>query len=179
MKKEPKCTFCGGAHYKINCFTAPKTAIKTKTPIITSKPTKPLKRAYIQPRSRTNTRKKLTYELDRIFSIYIRRKDAVNGFAKCVTCPARMPYKLMQNGHFISRKRIATRWDVRNCHVQCKHCNETLDGNLKVYKAFMLQKYGPDVLYDLKQLANSGDKITTIRLSEMITMYKHLVDNLE
>lgn len=179
MKKEPKCTHCGGAHYKINCFTAPKTAIKTKTTIITSRPVKPLKRAYIQPRSRTNTRKKLVYELDRVFSLYIRLKDSVNGYAKCVTCPTRLPYKLMQNGHFIPRGRFGTRWDVRNCHVQCKQCNEVLDGNLKKYKEYMISKYGPEVLYELRQQANSTSKITTVKLSEMITMYKHLVDNLE
>ena len=178
MKKEPKCTHCGGAHYKINCFTAPKKAIQPKSVVIRSRPAKALKRAYIPSRSVNNERKKLVYELDRVFSTYIRRKDAVNGFAKCVTCPTRLPYKLMQNGHFIPRTRLGTRWEIKNCHVQCKHCNEVLSGNMTKYKQFMVETYGAGILYDLKEQANNSPKITTIKIREMIATYKHLLNQL-
>ena len=51
------------------------------------------------------SRKNLIKKLDNVFSQYIRRRFAVNGVTKCVTCGKEDFWKggEMQAGHFISR----------------------------------------------------------------------------
>lgn len=55
-------------------------------------------------------RKKLIEKLDKIFSIYIRRRNAVNDVAECFTCGKKDHWKKLQNGHFQSRKHYSTKW---------------------------------------------------------------------
>ncbi len=54
-------------------------------------------------------RKKLVEKLDKVFSIYIRRRNAVNDIAECFTCGKKDHWKKLQNGHFQSRKHYSTR----------------------------------------------------------------------
>ena len=46
------------------------------------------------------TRSKLIKKLDNVFSQYIRRKDAINDIAKCITCGVERHWKELQCGHF-------------------------------------------------------------------------------
>ena len=69
------------------------------------------------------SRKNLIKKLDTVFSLYIRRRHAKNDIAQCYTCGKKDHYKKLQNGHFMSRKSYATRWDETNCQVQCVKCN--------------------------------------------------------
>ena len=68
-------------------------------------------------------RKKLIEKLDKIFSVYIRRRKAVNDISECFTCGKQDHWKKLQNGHFQSRKHYSTRWHELNCQVQCAGCN--------------------------------------------------------
>ena len=129
--KEPKCSYCKKTgHYKINCFEAPRSPIKsnikelkrtplkrsaTKTAIYASKPAK-------SPTKPVSRRKQLIKELDDMFSKYIRISASIDGVARCVTCGIRDSWKMMDNGHYIVRGKIGTRFDERNCNVQCKKC---------------------------------------------------------
>lgn len=176
MKKPVKCKICGSEfHYQTFCPRKPKKAIKINKPIISSKPNKLLKRSYIKPKSTSSERKKLIYELDRVFSIYIRLKDSKDDMSRCVTCGTVRNYKLMQNGHFIPRGKFITRWDEKNCHVQCNECNEDLNGNLERYREYMIDKYGIDELIKLEAKSRTGIKIQTYMLSTMISKYKNMV----
>ena len=177
--KEPKCSFCKETgHYKINCLRAPRTPIKssqkplkrtpikrsaTKTAIYPSKPkprsTKPVAR-----------RKILIQDLDTVFSKYIRMKAATDGVARCVTCGIRDSWKLMDNGHYLVRGKLGTRYDERNCHVQCRKCNRLGQGMMKQYTLFMRARYGQSVIDELK--AKARDPIKTYELEAMIKYYK-------
>jgi len=75
------------------------------------------------------TTSQLKKELDKLFSIYIRNKYARNGMVACYTCGAVKEVLDIQNGHFISRVYLATRFDIDNCRPQCRGCN--LFGNGK------------------------------------------------
>ena len=68
---------------------------------------------------------KLKKELDKWFSLYIRLREATDeGLVQCFTCGKVNSYKVgMQNGHFMSRQFMATRYDEQNCQVQCVGCN--------------------------------------------------------
>ena len=82
-------------------------------------------------------------KLDKVFSEYIRRRDAdENGYVKCCTCPAVKHWKEIDAGHFISRKHMNTRWRETNCHPQCQNCNRSKRGSLVEYLMFMKEKYG-------------------------------------
>lgn len=61
----------------------------------------------------------LKRSLDTYFSQYIRNKYSVNGICTCYTCGKKLPIKQMQNGHFISRGYLVTRWNENNCRPQC------------------------------------------------------------
>lgn len=50
----------------------------------------------------------------------------------CFTCGR--TDSTLEVGHFVPRRYLATRWDLRNCHLQCIECNRMKSGNLNVYK---------------------------------------------
>ncbi len=102
---------------------------------------KPLLKNKDKPRKlKKKSVSKLKKEADRIFSIYIRKKYAnKNGEVKCYTCPKVLPWKEIQNGHFVSRSNLATRFDEDNCRPQCVGCNVFGSGRIATY-AFLLDK---------------------------------------
>jgi len=65
-------------------------------------------------------------KLDSIFSTYIRLKGSnEEGWGECFTCGRLRHYKEVDCGHFITRAKLATRWDEINVAFQCKQCNMT------------------------------------------------------
>lgn len=190
--KEPKCTICKKTgHYKTFCFQAPRKPLATKKPLrASSKPlrskaitntckeNKPFRTAQIRSAGGSE-RSKLIKQADTAFSRYIRRKNANHEMARCVTCGAYKHWKEMQNGHYLSRKNIHTRWDEQNCHVQCSYCNEVLGGNLKAYKQFLISKYGEGIINELKQRSNKKTKVTLVQVKEIAKNYKEKAKKLE
>jgi hypothetical protein len=68
--------------------------------------------------------------LDKWFSLYIRKRDT-NGASNsgfCCTCGRHITFETCDCGHFISRDRIATRWNEHNAHGQCRACNRFQSG---------------------------------------------------
>lgn len=176
--KEPKCKICGGPHYKTFCYMAPKKAIKS-SPIKRSKPVyttiKPksiseLYKAQTALKTPVSQRKILIKKLDTLFSKYIRLRYAVDGKVQCVTCGRKEHWKNVDCGHFIPRGRIGTRFDERNCHVQCKDCNQAKSGNMERYHHYMKVWFGQDVIDEL--LLQSRKPLKTYEIQEMITVYR-------
>lgn len=97
------------------------------------------------------TTSQLKKKLDKVFSEYIRRKDAKNEMAKCVTCGKIDHWENLQNGHYIPRGHLATRYREDNCHVQCVGCNVFKKGNYTAYSLYMLNKYGKEHLEELER----------------------------
>lgn len=177
--KEPKCSFCGKTgHYKINCFEAPRKPIKSNVKQLKKTPLKrPATKTSVYPskpkpslRTPVSQRKQYIKELDSIFSKYIRLKASKNGVAMCVTCAKFDSWKFMDCGHFIVRGKIGTRFDERNCHVQCRDCNRLKQGNMKRYEQYMKAKYGPKILDELK--VKSKTSLKTYEIEAMIKYYK-------
>ncbi len=99
-------------------------------------------------------------EADRVFALYIRWRDTGkplpfdSGYGQCITCDKYLPYHQLENGHFIRRRHWGTRYDEKNCHAQCAHCNNQLGGNEIIYKEKVIAKYGQsacDILYYAKK----------------------------
>lgn len=183
--KKPRCTICGEkGHYKTFCFSAPKKRMVVKRPLqpavyaykrkagLSSFSNKSMLRRSTLSSEGKSERSKLIREADRVFSIYIRAKDAINGRASCVTCGGSNCWKLLHNGHYLSRRIMATRWNQVNCNVQCEWCNVTLHGNLSKYKDYLEQKHGEGVHEYLKEKVRNSHKITNMEIQSIIDTYK-------
>ena len=117
-------------------------------------------------------RSTLVKNLDTVFSIYIRRKDAINDIAKCVTCGKEDHWSKLQNGHWASRRHYSTRWDERNCNVQCSGCNVFRAGEIYLYTKYLCSKYGDNFPEELYKLSQKSVKFTDQDLQDMIQYYK-------
>ena len=125
--------------------------------------------------TKKRTRSSLEKELDRVFSIFIRMRDAnENGIVHCISCGKADHWTAMDNGHYISRVHRSTRWHELNCHVQCKRCNIFMKGNYPAYALALTRKFGANVLEELSALKNTTAKISSFEMQEMIEHYREI-----
>ena len=124
---------------------------------------------------------KLKKELDKFFSLFIRLRDATDeGLVQCFTCGKVSHYKSgMQNGHFQSRKHLATRWDEENCQVQCVGCNMFKAGEQYKFSVALDSKYGEGKAEELQLTARTIMKVSRIDYEDKISYYKDLVEKLK
>lgn len=75
-----------------------------------------------RPKTR-NSQATLIRKLDKVFSLYIRLRDAMpNGYVRCISCGQIKRFEDMDCGHFHSRKNMSTRYDEENCNSECRYC---------------------------------------------------------
>ena len=123
---------------------------------------------------------KLKKELDKWFSLYIRLRDAdFNGYSYCFTCFKFDHYKRMQNGHFQSRRFLATRFDEENCQNQCPACNVFRYGEQYKFALGLDTKYGEGKAEELEVLARTTIKLSRIDYEDKISYYGTLVNKLK
>ena len=124
---------------------------------------------------------KLKKELDKWFSLYIRLREATDeGMVQCFTCNKVSHYKVgMQNGHFQSRKHLTTRWDLKNCQVQCVGCNMFKGGEQYKFSVALDSKYGEGTSEELEILATGTWKITRVEYEDFVFYYKSIVEKLK
>jgi hypothetical protein len=120
------------------------------------------------------SRKTIITKLDSIFSQYIRLRYSKNEIATCVTCGKQDHWKKMQNGHFISRKHYATRFDEDNCQVQCSGCNVFRYGEQYLFSKYL----GADLSEELLMKSRKIQKFSDSELLDMIELYNEKVNNL-
>lgn len=120
---------------------------------------------------RKKSNAQLKKELDKIFSIYIRTKNSRYGYVNCFTCGKRLAIKEAQNGHFIRRQYLATRYSEDNCRPQCVGCNIFGDGKtVEFAKRLESEKKGI-----VQKLYKEAQKITKdFPYQEKIEFYKNL-----
>ena len=121
------------------------------------------------------SRKGLINKLDRIFSEYIRKRDAnKKGICKCITCNKEYAWNDIDAGHFISRKEMATRWDEQNVAAQCKHCNRFRYGRQYEFSLQLGKKLSQDLLKKSKEVC----KFAPSDIEELINHYTTKVKNI-
>ena len=119
-------------------------------------------------------KQKLKEKAWKLFSQWIRRRDAnKDGYVNCVTCGKLGFWEKdgIQAGHFISGRTLSILFDHRNCHPQCYSCNVGRGGSYVEYFIFMEEKYGREVIDELRRLKYQSRKYT-------IGDYKELIDEL-
>ncbi len=124
-------------------------------------------------------RKKLVDKLDKVFSIYIRRRYAVNDIAECFTCGKQDHWKKLQNGHFQSRKHYSTRWHEQNCQVQCPGCNVFRYGEQYKFSKNLDNTYYSGLAEELHIEANKTVKLDNTDLEMLIEKYEMLIKELD
>jgi len=106
-----------------------------------------------------------------VFNKYIRLRDKGN---VCISCQ-KIPKK-ENAGHFWNaNNHWSVRFDERNVHLQCEHCNTYLSGNLINYRENLLKKIGKDEYYNLEQESNKTRKFTIDEVKEIIAAYKQKI----
>lgn len=128
--------------------------------------------------AKKSTRKKLIEKLDKVFSQYIRLREAKNGNSECFTCGKVDHWKRLQNGHFMSRKHLSTRWDETNCQVQCAGCNVFRYGEQYKFSVGLDTKYGSGTAESMLLKSKETLKIDNIELEAKIKYYQDLVERL-
>jgi hypothetical protein len=109
-------------------------------------------------------RKKLVSKLDKVFSLYIRKRDK-----KCVCCGKT---ENLQNGHLITRAKYSVRWSELNCHCQCRGCNMLHEFQPHIFINWFLKKYGLKKFQYLILESNQIKKFTDTDLEELIKKYE-------
>lgn len=155
-----------------------KTPLKTKTPLKSTGVMRQKQPMALKNRSRKLGEKslaRLKKELDSAFSQYVRWSRAINGYVECYTCKVMKPVKKMQNGHFVSRVYLATRFDEDNCRPQCYGCNVFGEGRVMDYEDRLIDEIGKDRVDTLKLRRHQIVKYDEAWYKEKIEYYKSLV----
>ena len=158
----------------------PKPEKKIKEPYKGLKRTQLKKKPFIKEGSEITGTPDLIKELDSVMSEFIRLINAnQHGIAKCFTCDNKFHWTDIENGHFVPRKNLATRFVLWNQQPQCTQCNSFLKGNLEVYETRLDEKYGAGTSDYLKQLGKTICKRPAHEYEELIQAYKVCVENLK
>ena len=121
----------------------------------------------------------LVKKLDRLFSLYIRLRDAMpNGFTRCISCGKIKSFEDMDCGHFYSRTHMATRFDEDNCNAECKYCNRFSADHLIAYQANLIRKIGISRFEKLGLKAKSTCHWLDSELEDRIKYYSQKVNEL-
>lgn len=96
----------------------------------------------------------LDKELWRLFSLWIRQKDAdENGIVRCATCNGFRHWRYLDAGHFMSRRHMSTKFHELNVHPQCKQCNGPGAGEQFKMGQYIDEKFGPGTADKIKDLS--------------------------
>lgn len=103
-------------------------------------------------REKLKSRSDWTKEAQIEFNKYVRFRDAGRGCISCgSTCSEGSIGGSGDAGHFRSRGSAPhLKFDERNCHLQCKHCNRYLSGNVADYRAGLVKRMGLDAVLTLE-----------------------------
>jgi Bacteriophage Lambda NinG protein len=108
-------------------------------------------------------KKKLEKKLDDVFSKIVRIRDLGK---KCITCDEVLNYQITC-GHFMHRRHLGTRWDLKNAYGQCPVCN-VKDDTTKFEEALIAMGVSVDYLKKKAQY------IPHYTISELQIMYEAL-----
>ena len=128
----------------------------------------------------TTETKKLRERLDRVFSEFIRLRDAdENGYIRCISCGKIGFWRDMHCGHFVNRKHMSTRFNEKNCNGQCPTCNSFDEGNNIGYMKGLIKKYGPGVIDELWVIKGQESHLSAFDYKVLIDLYKREVKRLK
>ena len=117
-----------------------------------------------KPYRKAGTRKALIEVLDVLTSKIVRKETPY-----CVTCGTT---ENLTCSHYFKRSYLIIRFDLRNCNPQCADENLIHNTNPFPYRAFMVEKYGEEVIEELHALRMGRTVPTDDELRQLIKDYK-------
>lgn len=109
------------------------------------------------------------------FNTFIRNRDKDQ---LCISC--QKPPLKKNAGHFYNaNNHYNVRFDERNVHLQCEHCNTFLSGSLINYRENLIKKIGIKEFEQLSLIANETRKFTIEEVKEIAEKYKNLNKNIK
>lgn len=146
----------------------------------------PLRRTSINKTSLKKTTKaslsktKLREKLDAVFSRYIRLKYSDDkGYCRCISCGKVFYWKNIQNGHYMSRRHMSTRFSEDNCRPQCVACNIFNQGNIQMYRRALIRQIGEQRVDWVEACARQTNKSWSLfEYQKMIEYYQKEVEKL-
>jgi gamma-glutamylcyclotransferase (GGCT)/AIG2-like uncharacterized protein YtfP len=120
------------------------------------------------------TRKDYKKELWRVFSLFIRQRDAdEDGISYCISCGKPGHWRGMDAGHFYSQGGYpGIVFHEKNVNGQCKRCNLYKEGNKQGYTKGLVTKYGEGVLEELDMLKHRTQRLSLADIKLLIAYYK-------
>ena len=70
---------------------------------------------------------------------------------------------------------MATAFDLRNIHLQCKNCNGMLHWNLIEYRKSLVEKYWEEMVLDLEKRKHEVKEFTIQELEDLIDSTDRLI----
>lgn len=114
-----------------------------------------------------------------LFSEYVRRKYAdANGYARCYTSGAVMPWKELQCGHAIGGRHGAVLFDEEICRPQSVRDNVFLRGNYPIFTTKLIKENGMAWWESKLEGAKRVVKYTRSDLEDLISEYKQKLESL-
>lgn len=120
--------------------------------------------------SRTN----LIREADRVASLFVRERDK---WKPCITCYRNWEDNF-QNGHFMSRKHLSTRWHEKNMNWQCPACNLYGSGEQYKHSIAIDRMYWIWTAEQIMRLSNDSSKTTDDEILHYIRLYYYELSQL-
>lgn len=103
-----------------------------------------------------------------------------NGYCVCVSCGKKDHWKNMHGGHWISRKKIATKLVRNNINPQCVSCNTfQSDASKPYYSVWMIKKHGQDYIDFLIKESKKTAKYSKIEIETLVGELKKELKELE
>ena len=128
-----------------------------------------------KPKKKRTERQKAEDELWRVFSLWIRQRDADdNGYMKCISCGKVIHWRDGGNchaGHYYSRGIRSVKYHEKNSNGQCYSCNMHQEGNKQGYAVGLIKKYGEGVLDELMICKNNTSKLGTQEMKILTNDY--------
>lgn len=116
-------------------------------------------------------RKKLINQLDEVVSKIVRLREPY-----CVTCGTT---ENLTCSHLITRNKKSIRWNLDNCHCQCKSCNFRHEYYPEIYTEWWLNKYDQEKYSELIKMGNVTKKWTLEELEALLKFYQKLLKTYE
>ena len=173
--KLPKpCKSCGWERFqnRTECLSCIRIKEKEKAKV---KKIKEKEKAVIR-KVRTTQKKRfsrsnLVKEADRVFSLYVRKRDRGD---TCITCWVNWD-ESFQCWHFMSRRHLSTRWMERNAHGQCPKCNLWGAGEQYTHGKWIDGMYWEWTADLITRLANEFTQVTDDEIIGYIQKYYELL----
>jgi hypothetical protein len=116
---------------------------------------------------------KLIRKLDLWFSRVVRYRAAgKGGFAQCFTCSVIDSVVQMDNGHYLDRAWLGTRFHEDNCRIQCRKCNRLMTGNIPRYKIMLTKDIGEERISELEELKDKPLALSDKEANELVRKWR-------